>query len=73
MVKMWLGLPHLDPTVWSADLTIKDWWTAMSSPTTPNCKAMASLMMLVSWSIWNEQNWRIFINKSAPPIVLLAT
>lgn len=37
----------------------------------PNRKAMASLTMLVSWTVWNERNARIFRHKSAPPPILL--
>jgi hypothetical protein len=27
--------------------------------------------MLVSWTIWKEQNARVFNNKAAPPTILL--
>jgi hypothetical protein len=37
----------------------------------PNRKAIASLTMLVSWTIWNERNARVFDNKTAPATVLL--
>ena len=39
--------------------------------TNPNRRAMASLTMLVSSTIWNEHNARIFRHKSAPPLILL--
>jgi hypothetical protein len=32
-----------------------------------NRKAMASLTMLVTWTIWKERNARVFNHKSAPP------
>ena len=32
---------------------------------------MASLIMLVSWTIWNERNARVFRHKNAPPTILL--
>ena len=53
--------------VWSADLTIEAWWTMMALKD----KAMASVTMLISWTIWKERNARVFNNKSAPPTVLL--
>lgn len=37
----------------------------------PNRRAMASLTMLVSWTIWNERNARVFGHKSVPPPILL--
>ena len=40
----------------SAKLSIKAWWTNMSSKPIPNRKARASFTMLDSWVIWNERN-----------------
>ena len=37
----------------------------------PNRKAVASLILLVTWEVWNERNARVFHNKSAPLFVLL--
>jgi hypothetical protein len=48
-----------------------EWWTMMACYPKPNRKAIASLTMLVSWTIWNERNARVFNNKAAPPAVLL--
>ena len=42
----------------------------MSSATRVHRKAMASLTMLVSWTIWNERNARIFRSKFKPPNIL---
>ena len=44
----------------------------MTTSCTPKRKAMASITMLVSWEIWNERNARVFRNKYAPPMALLA-
>ncbi|KAF7038964.1 hypothetical protein CFC21_049051 [Triticum aestivum] len=38
---------------------------------TPNRQAKASLTMLVTWTVWNERNARVFKHKSAPPPALL--
>ena len=67
MIKDWLGVSCIRVDVWSADLTIEAWWTMMALKD----KAMASVTMLVSWTIWKERNARVFNNKSAPPTVLL--
>ena len=39
----------------------------------PNRSALASLTLLVSWTIWNERNARVYRHKSAPPPILLNT
>ena len=33
-------------------------------------KAIASITMLVTWTIWKERNARVFNNKSTPPPTL---
>ena len=38
----------------------------------PTRKAMASLIMLVAWTIWSERNACVLRQKSASPAVLLA-
>ena len=67
MIKDWLGVSCIRVDVWSVDLTIEAWWTMMALKD----KAMASVTMLVSWTIWKERNARVFNNKSAPPTILL--
>jgi hypothetical protein len=42
----------------------------MTSDTTPNCKAIASLSLLVTWKIWSERNARVFHNEHTPPCVI---
>jgi hypothetical protein len=71
MVKEWLGISSIRTQDWAADFSIKHWWTTMACKANPNRKAMASLTMLVSWTIWKERNTRIFNNKIALPTILL--
>jgi hypothetical protein len=71
MVKDWLGIASIVTTEWMDDIALQSWWENMSATNVPNRKAMASLTILVSWTIWNGQNARVFRNKSAPPLVLL--
>ena len=66
-----LGLHHMDTSMWHLESLVKEWWTNRTGAGVPNRKAMASLTMLVSWTIWNERNARVFRNKSAPPPFLL--
>jgi hypothetical protein len=43
----------------------------MSCKPSPNRKALASVAMLVSWTIWKERNARFFNNKAALTTILL--
>ncbi|KAF7011481.1 hypothetical protein CFC21_025788 [Triticum aestivum] len=52
---------------------MKEWWASTCADGTPNRQAKASLIMLVSWIIWNERNARVFKYKSAPPPILLSS
>ena len=72
LVKDWLQLVSIDTSSWHLLDNIEEWWVGLSDTSTPNRKAMASLTMLVAWTIWNERNARVFRHKSAPPTVLLA-
>ena len=47
------------------------WWDRRTDMRNPGRRAMASLIMLVSWTLWNERNVRVFRHKSAPPPILL--
>ena len=71
LVKDWLQLVSIDTSSWHLSGNIEEWWVGLSDTSIPNRKAMASLTMLVAWSIWNERNARVFRQKSAPPTVLL--
>lgn len=76
-VRLWklvidkLGLVHLDTSTWHLEESVKNWWAKRSDMSNPDRKAMASLTMLVSWTVLNERNSRVFCLKGAPPPVLL--
>jgi hypothetical protein len=71
MVKNWIGIPSMRPIEWSDDLTLAAWWTKLLKDAMKNRKTMATIVMLVSWTIWKEWNARVLNNKTAPPTVLL--
>jgi hypothetical protein len=71
MVKSWIGIPSIHIHEWTDDLTLKGWWFKMLNEASDNRKALASLTMLVSWTIWKERNARVFNHKSAPTTTLL--
>ncbi|KAM3309857.1 hypothetical protein ACQJBY_030885 [Aegilops geniculata] len=66
-----LGLTHMDTSDWQLEATVTEWWQKRTDDRNPHRHAMAPLTMLVSWTIWNERNARVFRRKSAPPPVLL--
>ena len=59
MIKDWLGASTIRFNEWDAGLSIEEWWTNLAYKS----KAMVSVTMLVSWTIWKERNARVF-NKS---------
>jgi mannosylglycoprotein endo-beta-mannosidase len=66
LVKCWIGIPSICTHEWTDDLTLLDWWAKMLKDAMANRKAMASLTMLVTWTIWKERNARVLNHKSAP-------
>ena len=64
---------ELDTSSWHLLDSVNAWWTSTCDAGTPNRQAKASLTMLVTWTIWNERNARVFRFKSAPPTILLNT
>jgi hypothetical protein len=66
-IKEWTGLLEVHSTRWQG-LTIKKWWSILTDGTVPSRKAMSLLVMS---KLWSERNARVFINKFAPPFVVL--
>ena len=67
MLRDWLGATNIRFEEWDAALSMEEWWNKLAIKS----KAMASITMLVTWTIWKERNARVFNNKSAPPPILL--
>ena len=65
------GLAHLDPSDWHLEDSLLSWWDKRTNSSISDRRAMASLTMLVSWTIWNERNARVFRHKGPPPPILL--
>jgi predicted negative regulator of RcsB-dependent stress response len=55
-----MGLHVVDIEAWQDILNVKDWWSEGIHKKGALVKAMASLVMLISWEIWNERNARVF-------------
>lgn len=69
LIKEWLGLHFVDTSTWTG-LTLNEWWRLLIGPSSHHRKAMASLVLLTSWTIWNERNARVFRKKLAPSVVI---
>ncbi|KAF7098048.1 hypothetical protein CFC21_099817 [Triticum aestivum] len=65
-----MGLTNVDIADWSSFDNVKDWWHHMVGVNANVRKGLASVVMLVSWEIWNERNARVFRNVSSMPYVI---
>ncbi|KAM3365049.1 hypothetical protein ACQJBY_015046 [Aegilops geniculata] len=61
---------HISTTIWQTRTSVKDWWNSNLQICLGSPKALASLMMLISWEIWTERNARVFRNTAIPSMVL---
>jgi hypothetical protein len=71
MVKSWLGISSIKTSEWAPNRSIDEWWSDRTCKASSNRKVMATLTMLVSWTIWKERNVRVLNNKATPTPVLL--
>ena len=58
----WSGFHGIYPSQWTNFDDVKEWWSHIALGTDRARKAMAFLLMLVTWEIWKERNARIFQN-----------
>jgi hypothetical protein len=70
MIWGWLHIHDFDPASWSEFNSVERWWTSMVLAHGGRRKAMASLLMLIAWDIWNERNARTFKNLSTMPTII---
>ena len=68
----WLGMHHVNMATWATRVSVRDWWTSNIHIRVGSPKALASLMMLISWEIWTERNHRVFRNMAVPSMVLIS-
>jgi hypothetical protein len=52
MIKDWLGIVDLDPPSWNAFDDVEGWWTTTALAHDGQRKAIASLLMVVTWELW---------------------
>ena len=71
-IKEWLGLFNLDMSVWSGYDSVKAWWCSITRVQGRRRKGLSSLLLLVSWEIWNERNARVFRNVASMPSLIIS-
>jgi hypothetical protein len=54
-------------STWANHDTVKERWLGFISPNGSKRKSFPSLVMLVSWEIWNERKARVFRNFASMP------
>ena len=67
----WLGMHHISTTTWTMSASVKEWWDSNLQIRLGSPKALASLMMLISWEVWSERNARVFRNVAVPSVVII--
>ena len=66
----WLGLSSIDTSRWASFVSVKEWWDSIIFANGTARKSLASLLMLVTWEIWNERNARVFRKVFTMPTVI---
>ena len=67
LIRNSLQIGGINTNQWAAHHSLSSWWTHMAR----RSKAMATLTLLTTWTIWNERNARVFQKKSTPPQIIL--
>jgi hypothetical protein len=70
IVKHWLHIHDFDPSCWGGFDSVEHWWTSMAFAHGGRRNAMTSLLMLVSWEIWNKRNVRTLKNTSTMSTII---
>ena len=72
MIKNWLNVGDFNPPDWVAFNNVHSWWEHLAIANGRRRKAIPSLLMLVTWEIWNERNSWIFKHLSTLPTLIFA-
>jgi hypothetical protein len=57
---------------WANHDTVKEWWMSFIYPNGTRRKSFDTLLMLVTWEIWNERNVRVFLNVATLPSIVVS-
>ena len=71
-ITVWLGIHDYTLLTWRNEDSVRVCWIKAVGAGDQHRKALASVMMLVSWEIWKERNARIFRNMAAPTTIVVS-
>jgi hypothetical protein len=60
------------PEAWANDPSVDDWWSKIALGRGTYRKALASMIMLISWEIWKERNAHIFCHNQSTVAMIIA-
>jgi hypothetical protein len=71
----WSGFQDISATAWAnyaiANVIAKEWWMNLVMTCERVRKALASMIILVSWETWKERNTRVFNHHAMPSHILI--
>jgi hypothetical protein len=59
-ILVWCAIHDRSTESWSNEPNVDAWWTNIALGRDQHRKALASLLMLISWEAWKERNARVF-------------
>jgi hypothetical protein len=62
----------VDTASWANHAIVKEWWMSFIYLSGVRRKSLVSLIMLVSWEVWNERNTRVFRNVATLPTLVVS-
>jgi hypothetical protein len=68
----WCGIHDRSPESWINEPNVDAWWTNIALGRGQHRKALASLLMLISWEVWKERNARVFRHHISATNVIIA-
>uniref|UniRef100_A0A0A9BUB0 Reverse transcriptase zinc-binding domain-containing protein n=1 Tax=Arundo donax TaxID=35708 RepID=A0A0A9BUB0_ARUDO len=71
-IAAWTSIDALSPTTWPPSESVEQWWITLAGQAGVAQKALQSLVILVTWELWNERNARVFRHKELPVNSLVA-
>ena len=68
----WCGCHDIVPAQWVNEASVEVLWTKLTLDHGVARNAMSSLLMLISWKVWNERNARIFRHVASPVAIVVS-
>jgi hypothetical protein len=71
-ILLWCGIHDKPPEGWANELSVDDWWSKIALGRGDDRKALASMIMLISWEILKEHNAHIFHHHQSSVATVIA-